>query len=294
MVSSRTKPGADLLALHHDPEYVDHSTLLRADGFPAGVDTVVHMAALNEWDCVARPSEAIAVNIDQTRIILENAIQKGVANFYYFSTAHIYGSPLQGLITETSLPAPQHPYAITHRAAEDYVLAAARKQQINAKVLRLSNSFGAPVNPYVNRWTLLANDLARQAIEKKQLTLLSNGCQYRDFITLEDVEEVMVHLINAAFNQWAAPIYNLSSASSMRVIDMAEKIAGVYKELTGSTIKIVLPSTAKPTVEPQLIISNELLRSTGVKLTNDIDMELKNLLQFCLSNFVYQETIGQY
>ena len=121
--------------------------------------------------------------------------QKSVERFIYFSTAHIYGAPLEGTITEKSLPSPVHPYAITHRAAEDYVIAAAKQKRIQGTVLRLSNSFGAPVSPHVNRWTLLANDLCRQAVEKGTITLRSNGCQYRDFICLTDVEEVMAKML---------------------------------------------------------------------------------------------------
>jgi len=287
IVSSRTQPGAGMLALHHDPDYINHSELLEKKHFPEGIDTVIHMAALNERDCLSRPSEAIQVNIDQTRIILDNAISRGVSRFFYFSTAHIYGSPLQGLINESTLPAPQHPYAITHRAAEDYVVAATRQNKISGNVLRLSNSFGAPVTASVNRWTLLANDLAKQAVEKRSVSLVSNGCQFRDFITLEDVENAVFQMLAVDASKFPDLIYNLGSGRSMRVIDMAERIISNYKELFGHTINIRLPQNAAPSVEPLLTYSNEQLLAAGIHLSNDVDKELKNLLKFCSENFKY-------
>ena len=163
-VSSRKPVPDDILRLHGQVKRIDHALLLDPATFPASVDVVIHLAALNEIDSVKFPSEAIRVNIDETRMILENSISKKVDQFIYFSTAHIYGAPLEGTITEESLPRPVHPYAITHRAAEDYIVAAVKHNRIKGTVLRLSNSFGAPVSPHVNRWTLLANDLCRQAV----------------------------------------------------------------------------------------------------------------------------------
>ena len=52
-------------------------------------------------------------------------------------------------------------------------------------VLRLTNSIGALVAPSVNRWTLLANDLCRQAaLTGRGLVSQTHGCQWRDFVAL--------------------------------------------------------------------------------------------------------------
>jgi UDP-glucose 4-epimerase len=78
----------------------------------------------------------------------------GVTKFVYFSTAHVYGSPLQGLIDENSTPRPMHDYAITHRLAEDYVLQANSDKDITGSILRLTNSVGSPLNSKENCWML--------------------------------------------------------------------------------------------------------------------------------------------
>jgi UDP-glucose 4-epimerase len=285
MVSSRKKNPTELLALHGEIVQVDHNDLLSKGTFPKDVETVIHLAALNEWDCVQHPSEAIRVNIDETRIILENSIARGVQNFIFFSTAHIYGSPLQGTITENTLPVPVHPYAITHKAAEDYVLAAARQQKIHSIIIRLSNSFGAPVSPRVNRWTLLANDLSKQAIEKGKLTLLSNGCQYRDFIGLTDVENVITAMIQRGPLNFKKQFYNLGSGRALRVIDIATKIADVHASLFGKKITIEMPDGTVASEEPVLNYTIERLLAEDLSVKNNFDEELKDLLIFCSKNF---------
>jgi UDP-glucose 4-epimerase len=284
IVSSRKKPAQAILEAHGVTESVLHASLLEKETFPTGIDTVIQMAALNEWDCVKYPSEAIRVNINETRILLEQAIAAGVKQFIYFSTAHVYGNPLKGLITEDTLPVPQHPYAITHKAAEDYVVAAGLQNKISSIVIRLSNSFGAPVVPDVNRWTLLANDLCRQAIEKGKMVLLSNGCQYRDFVCLSDVENCIDVLVSTPRRDEKI-IYNLGAGVAMKVIDMAHLIATVHNALFGKAVAVELPPGIAPTTEPSLEYSVQRLKARGLSMKNDFEQEIKGLLLFCADHF---------
>jgi UDP-glucose 4-epimerase len=282
-ISSRKPLDKKILRLHGDVMAVEHRSLFEAGKFPE-VDTVIHLAALNEWDSVKYPSEAIRVNVDETRIILENSINRGVNRFIYFSTAHIYGSPLAGKINETTLPRPLHPYSITHRAAEDYVVAAASQNKINGIVLRLSNSFGAPVSAQVNRWTLLANDLCRQAVEKGKMVLSSNGCQYRDFICLSDVEDIIASILERThpLNHF---IYNFGSGLPVRVIDMARVIEQLCVTVLKKNVPVVLPVNAEQTDELVLEFSVNRLLDEGFHINNDVNLELERLLQFCAEHF---------
>src|SRR4051812_26322578 len=89
LVSSRKPVNEDILRLHGKVRRIDHALLLEPATFPQSIDIIIHLAALNEIDSVKFPSEAIRVNIDETRVILENSISKSVEQFVYFSTAHI-------------------------------------------------------------------------------------------------------------------------------------------------------------------------------------------------------------
>jgi UDP-glucose 4-epimerase len=282
-LSSRKQHDKKDLRLYGNVTPVDHASLFELESFPA-VDVVIHLAALNELDSVKYPSEAIRVNVDETRMILENSITRGVNRFIYFSTAHIYGAPLIGEISESTLPQPAHPYAITHLAAEEYIVTAARQNRINGIVLRLSNSFGAPVTADVNRWTLLANDLCRQAVEKRKMTLSSNGCQYRDFICLTDVEDILASIVERK-HPLKNTIYNLGSGLPVRVIDIARIIESLCITVLKKNIPLELPLNAKETEEPRLDFSVDRLLAEGFRINNDVHLELERLLQFCAEHF---------
>jgi len=253
--------------------------------FPEDMDVVIHLAALNEIDSVKYPTEAIEVNINQTRTILEAAIEKSVKKFIYFSTVHVYGKITSSTeLDENTITRPIHPYAITHRAAEDYVNAAHDAGKITGLVVRLSNSFGMPVLPTVNRWTLLVNDICRQATEQNEIKLQSNGCQYRDFITLTDVETAVQFLIDYNLSG-TANTYNLCSGKSMKVIDMANLVSSVYREMYNESIPVLLPDNSVATVEPFYNFKATNLGKIGFKPRNEFRNELAMLIDFCKQNF---------
>ncbi len=250
----------------------------------AGIDCVIHLAAANEIESTKDPLGALRMNGLASLRLLEAARQAGVSRFIYFSTAHVYGAPLQGEITETTLARPAHPYAITHRVTEDFVLAAHDQKGIEGIVLRLSNGFGAPATPDIDRWTLLVNDLCRQAATSGELRLNSAGTQLRDFITLGDVARAVNHLLQLDALQLADGLFNLGGGQAVSILDMTERIAARWRALTGRDIAIVLP--AGNGVAPAPLDSRcDKLAATGFALTSDVDNEIDGTLQLCLQAF---------
>jgi UDP-glucose 4-epimerase len=249
------------------------------------IDVVIHLAALNEVDCVRFPEEAIKVNVTETYKLLTKAIQCKVKRFIYFSTAHIYGAPLIGNIDENTLPRPSHPYSITHKAAEDFVLTARDKNEIEAIVIRLSNSFGAPAYPTSSRWTLLVNDLCKQAILNKKLVLKSDGTQFRDFICLEDVCRATDHLIKLSGSETYNGIFNLGGNLSLSVLDMTKIIQERYEHLYSTIIPIEKPEPGpKQTLPEPLSYKIDRLLATEFNLSMNINNEIDDMLNFCTIN----------
>jgi UDP-glucose 4-epimerase len=244
-----------------------------------GVTTVVHLAAPNEIESQADPLGAIDVTIGGTLVLLQAARAAGVARFVYLSTAHVYG-PLEGTIHEGTVPRPTHPYAITHRAAEDFVLAATAGGP-RGVVLRLSNAVGAPARAEVNRWTLLANDLCRQAITTSKLVLRSAGLQWRDFVAMSDVCGAITHLVDLPADRLEDGLFNVGSGEALRVIDLAERIRDRTLALTGTAPTIVRPAPAPGETHPPLNFSVDKLWNTNFKFGGSLDDEIDATLLLC-------------
>ena len=248
------------------------------------VDSVVHMAAMNEVESARDPVGALEMNGLASLRLLEAAKTAGVRRFIYLSTAHIYGAPLQGNIDETTLPRPVHPYAITHKVTEDFVLAAHDRKQIEGVVVRLSNGFGAPVTPDIDRWTLLVNDLCRQAVTSGELRLSSAGTQLRDFITLGDVTRALEYLLRLEQRLLGDGLFNLGSGYSTPILTMTERVAARWRALTGSDIGIVRPTDDGGTIL-RMRYRCDKLAATGFTLTEQIDREIDDTLRLCLHAF---------
>src|ERR1041385_3632743 len=185
---------------------------------------VLHLAAMNEIESARDPAAAVTVNTLGTLKLVQAAERAGVERFVYFSTAHVYGAPLAGTISEATLARPVHPYAITHRAAEDFVLAAHDRKAMGGLVLRLSNAFGAPIGPEVNRWTLLVNDLCRQAVATRKMVLQSAGLQKRDFVTLSDVARAVLHCLGLEPGPCGNGLFNLGGDKAMSILEMTRLV----------------------------------------------------------------------
>lgn len=249
------------------------------------VKCIIHLAALNEIDSAKNSEQALLVNGYGTLKTLRAAERAGVERFIYFSTAHIYGAPLQGNITEKSLPRPVHPYAISHKVAEDFVLAAHDCKSILGIVLRLSNGFGAPINPNVNRWSLLVNDLCRQIATTGKIILKTSGIQKRDFITLTDVCRAVSHCLTLPADECLDGLFNLGGECSLSISEMASCIADRCSHVLGFVPEINAPIMQSDDVSMPFNYSIDKIKSTGFELSSNVTEEIDSELKFCKNEF---------
>lgn len=260
-----------------------HSLKMACDG----IDTIVHLAGINDIECLNDPVAALENNAVNTARLMQAAKESGVKRVIYFSTIHIYGASLVGRIDEFTLPQGRHPYATSHRAAEDVVLAAANAN-MDSIVLRLSNSFGVPAHPEVNAWMLLVNDLCRQAVTLRSMTLRSTGLQFRNFITLHDVSRVVSHMIDLPRSQICDGIFNVGNSKSSRVIEMAELIQARCGEALGFTPNIIRPHPIASDKNFNLDYRIDRLLSTGFTLSGNPALEIDHILRMCFDCFVVE------
>ena len=249
-----------------------------------GVDAVVHLAGMNAQDCVADPVAALEFNAVATARLLRAAIRQGVERFIYVSTAHVYGSPLTGVITEETCPASLHPYATSHRAGEDVVRAAHQRGEIAGIVIRLSNSYGAPAHKDANCWMLLINDLCRQAAATQRMVLHSSGMQRRDFITLTDACGAIRHLLELPADKLGEGLFNVGGGWAPTILEMAQRVADRIHAATGNRPEILRKEDQNTEDSELLDYTMKRLIGTGFSVNgnDNVDQEIDGLIQFCL------------
>jgi UDP-glucose 4-epimerase len=191
----------------------------------AGVEAVVHLAAMNAARSAEDPVAALELNAVGTARLLNAARHARVRRFIYLSSAHVYGDALVGSVDESTCPRPRHPYATSHRAAEDVVREAQHASRIEALVVRLSNAYGAPADCAADCWSLLTNDLCLQAVRTRRLVLRTTGEQRRDFVPLSEACRALGHLLAAPVATFHEEVVNVGSGWTPMLRDMATLIA---------------------------------------------------------------------
>lgn len=250
-----------------------------------GVDIIIHAAGMNAQQCLKKPEAAMNFNGLVTSNLLEAAIKAKVKKFFYFSTAHVYDSPLKGIINEDNKTLNKHPYAISNLAGENFVIQASLKKRIKGIVLRISNAFGRPMHKSVNCWMLIINDLCKQVIKNKEIILNSNGKQHRDFIPINNLCKILNMLMNLEDYYFLKPIFNIGSGKSMTVMEVAKLIQKRCKIHYDFDSKIILPVNEDFTQYSEI---KYMSNNSKINEINDgaiYNDEIDNLLRFCLAKF---------
>ena len=245
-----------------------------------GIHAIIHLASLNEHDSFNNIESAWETNALGTQALLSTTSQNQISKFVYFSTFHVYGD-CKDEITENSPTRPYHPYAATHRASEDMVRFYQHYKNMDTLTLRLSNGFGYPMSSEVNRWTLVFNDLCRQAMTLGKMVVKSSGQQRRDFISLHDVAAAVDHFLFQIPDDWGDGLFNLGGNCSLSIIDVANKISSVFKKKYGSTIPIEILKKDDGRTHYPVRFNIDKLKKTGFCLSGNMEKEIEQTLSLC-------------
>lgn len=237
-----------------------------------GADAVVHLAGANE--AAPDPDAALAGTVVGSRRLA--AAVTPATRVVYLSTFHVYGAG-SGTVDEDTLPAPRHPYAVARLASEhllgDHDLVA----------LRLTNSVGAPIDPAVDRWSLVANDLCRQAVVDGSLTLRTHGLQWRDFVHQRDV----VRIIETALDTGAVPAntYDLGSGRPLTIRALAGLVQDAFERLTGRRPPLHAPGPAAAHDVPDpVLVPSARLAALGLRADAPVADAVDETARFCLDH----------
>lgn len=272
------------------PAYQGQNCILldmaKPETFPSalhGVDGVVHLAALNHQDCEKNPELAELVNVTGAQKLVSAAAEMGASRFLYMSTIHVYGTPLQGHLTESTPAKPTSIYARTHLQAEQAVLRS--PAAMKGVVFRLANAIGTPIHAQVNVWNLVTNDLCLQAVRNQRMKLNSSGNQERNFVSIA----YLASAVGTALEKAAAlnpneSLFNMGGSQTISIWQFAQLIQQRCQAVLGYTPDLTRPTNPQEdqTNHKNFIFDCERLKAlVGEERPSMLLEEIDATLKFC-------------
>ena len=185
------------------------------------------------------------------------------------------------------IPEPIHPYSISRHLAEDLVIATHKQGQMDCLVVRLSNAIGKPLTPDANCWMLVVHDLCRQAIEEGSLKLSGTGKDFRDFIAMGELTQIVQKLVDYQEN-YPYRLINVGGRNTCTILTIAEMVVSSCERLLGFQPEIHIPNVEESSqfTENQLLDYNcDRLHSICTWERVDLQQEIDEILEFCQQEF---------
>ena len=177
---------------------------------------------------VEHPVETIAINLNSSHELLELARIKQVKSIVFLSSMEVYGSlHRQEKVDEKhesfiDTMNPRNSYPEAKRMVEAMFTSYAAEYGVPAKVIRLTQTFGAGVRKGDNR---VFAQFARSVMKHEPIVLLTKGGTKRDYLYTSDA---VTAILTVLLNGQPGEAYNAANESSYCSIkEMAETAASL-------------------------------------------------------------------
>ena len=221
------------------------------------VDFVLHWASpASPIDYLELPIPTLKVGALGTHKALGLAKAKG-ARFVLASTSEVYGDPLEHPQKESywgnvNPIGPRGVYDEAKRFAEAMTVAYHRYHGLDAKIVRIFNTYGPRMR--VNDGRAVPAFIS-QALRNEDVTVFGDGTQTRSFTYITDLVDGIIKLMLSDVND---PV-NIGNPREMTI----EEIAQTIIRMTGATSKIVyrpLPTDDPKVRQPDITRARTLLK----------------------------------
>lgn len=208
------------------------------------IDFVVHGASIASptW-YRARPLETIDVNVTGTRNLLELARRRGVSGFLYLSSSEIYGDPpaehvptVEDYWGHVSSVGPRACYDESKRLAETLCATYHRLYELPVTIVRPFNVYGPRLRLDDKR---VVPDFVLDALERRPITVLSDGRVTRSFCYVADATAALLHLLVL---DGAGEAFNLGNDEEVTIAELASTV----DEVSGNGLGVTYATSADP------------------------------------------------
>ncbi|MBU1326617.1 SDR family oxidoreductase [Patescibacteria group bacterium] len=222
------------------------------------IDYIFHLASpASVADYQKYDEETALVNSMGTRNLLKFA-KAYQARFLFTSTSEIYGDPKEHPQKETywgnvNPNGVRSCYDESKRFGEMMVMLYSRKHRLDARIVRIFNTYGPKMRKDDGR---VISNFINQAIAGHPITVYGDGTQTRSFCYVADMVE---GILKAMFTDAAkGEVINLGNPEEYTMIDLATKI----QSMTASSSEIVhtdLPEDDPVRRRPDITKARKLL-----------------------------------
>jgi UDP-glucose 4-epimerase len=203
-----------------------------------GVEGVVHLAAKKAVEeSVAKPLWYYHENVTGMQSLLTAMAQTGVRRILLSSSAAVYGTPAEGLVTELSATSPESPYGWTKLMSEQILRDAGRAEGFSWAALRYFNVGGAASPELGDRGAKNLIPRVFRAVtsgEEPQIFGTDyptrDGTCIRDYIHVGDVADAHAFVITRMATAELSTVYNLGTGlgtSVLEVMHTTRRVTGI-------------------------------------------------------------------
>ncbi|MER5645326.1 SDR family oxidoreductase [Streptosporangium sp. NPDC002524] len=210
-------------------------------GLLAGVDAVVHLAALSNDPLGAlAPELTYDINHRAAVRLARLAREAGVRRFLYASTCSVYGASGSDLVDEDAPLRPVTPYADSKVRVESDLLKLA-DDDFSPVFLRNATAFG--YSPRL-RADIVLNNLVGHALLSGEVRVLSDGTPWRPLVHAADIANAFALALTAPRDAVHARAFNVGTEENN--VTVAEIAAEVAEAVPGSKVVITGETGADP------------------------------------------------
>lgn len=249
----------------------------------AGIDYIIHCASPTDGSYMAaHPAETFLLAVESTKAILDYARRCNTKGVVYLSSIEYYGQifnsdpvteDMNGHIDHTS---PRSSYGLGKQAAEYLAVSYAAEYGVQAKIARLTQTFGAGIAPTDGR---VFAQFARSVIAGRDIVLHTEGRSAKPYCYTTDAVAALLFIL---LKGEAGKAYNVATPGTYVTV---RQLAEMMRDLFNPAISVTFEAGHAGGYAPETTVNldSSRLQALGWVPQHDLPDMLSRLILYLKS-----------